>query len=191
MRAKGCGQSALLLLDIVDLLSRENIPYAIIGAFAASFYGIVRASLDADVIISLTAEDFDVHDLAAALRKDGFVCGYCAGSSDDPLDGVVRINDKYGNQVDLITGIKGMDAGAFGRINTVSLLKHKLHLIGIEDFIAMKIFAGSPKDIDDVRGVLNISRKKVDIKLLKKLMSQYGSKEVKLLERLLKSRLAR
>ena len=107
MRAKGRGQSALLLLDVVDLLSRQNVPYAVIGAFAASFYGIIRASLDVDVIISLTAEDFDVRDLVAALRKDDFACEYCSGSSDDPLDGVVRINDKYGNQVDLITGING------------------------------------------------------------------------------------
>ena len=191
MRAKGRGQSALLLLDVVDLLSRQNVPYAVIGAFAASFYGIIRASLDVDVIISLTAEDFDVRDLVAALRKDDFACEYCSGSSDDPLDGVVRINDKYGNQVDLITGIKGMDAGAFGRITTVSFLKHKLHLIGIEDFIVMKIFAGSPKDLDDVRVVLEISRKKLDISLLKRLMRQYGSKEVKILERVLKPHPAR
>jgi len=176
----------LLLLDVVDLLSKKNIPYAIIGAFAASFYGVIRASLDADIIISLTAEDFDVQDLVAVLGKDGFTCEYCAGSGDDPLDGVVRINDKYGNQVDLITGIKGMDAGAFARITTISFLKHKLYLIGIEDFIAMKIFAGSPKDLDDARGVLGISRKKVDIRLLKRLARQYGSKEAKILERLLK-----
>ena len=55
MRAKGPGQSALLLLDVIGVLNALRVPYAIVGAMAASFYGVVRASLDADAVVSLRA----------------------------------------------------------------------------------------------------------------------------------------
>lgn len=58
MRTTAYGQSTLLLLDVIEFLNKKKISYAIIGAFAASFYGVVRASLDADAVISiLTPED--------------------------------------------------------------------------------------------------------------------------------------
>lgn len=48
MKINKSGQSALLLLNVIQVLNKLQVPYAIIGAFAASYYGVVRASLDAD-----------------------------------------------------------------------------------------------------------------------------------------------
>ena len=48
MRTSRAGESALLLLDVVDRLVAEKIQYAVIGALAASVHGAVRASLDLD-----------------------------------------------------------------------------------------------------------------------------------------------
>src|SRR5271167_4100822 len=53
VRSTGVGQSALLLLDAIAVLSSEGIDYAVIGAMAASIYGVVRASIDADAVLSL------------------------------------------------------------------------------------------------------------------------------------------
>ena len=53
MKINGPGESPLLLLNVIKLLDKFDIPYAIVGAFAASFYGLVRASLDADAVISV------------------------------------------------------------------------------------------------------------------------------------------
>ena len=47
MRARQAGESALLLLDAVDLLERAGISYAVVGAMAAAVHGVVRASMDA------------------------------------------------------------------------------------------------------------------------------------------------
>jgi hypothetical protein len=49
MRASGPGESARLLLDVVDVLAARSIDYAVIGALAASLHGAGRASLDADL----------------------------------------------------------------------------------------------------------------------------------------------
>jgi hypothetical protein len=42
-----------LLLDAVDLMATQRIDYAVVGAMAASVHGAVRASLDADAVLSL------------------------------------------------------------------------------------------------------------------------------------------
>ena len=52
MKANGPGESSLLLLDVIKQLDVCAVPYLVVGAFAASFYGAVRASLDADSVIS-------------------------------------------------------------------------------------------------------------------------------------------
>jgi hypothetical protein len=54
MRTSASGESALLLLDVVQVLSREQVDYAIVGAMAASVYGVIRASRDADALLSIS-----------------------------------------------------------------------------------------------------------------------------------------
>jgi hypothetical protein len=49
MRTTRSGESALLLLDAIDVLGAQKIEYAVVGALAASVHGVVRASMDADV----------------------------------------------------------------------------------------------------------------------------------------------
>ncbi|PIW59549.1 MAG: hypothetical protein COW13_04495, partial [Candidatus Omnitrophica bacterium CG12_big_fil_rev_8_21_14_0_65_50_5] len=57
MKISGPGQSPLLLLSIIPSFNKVKIPYAVVGAFAASFYGVVRASLDADAVIFLQDDE--------------------------------------------------------------------------------------------------------------------------------------
>lgn len=57
MRTDSAGQSALLLLDAVDILIHEKVAYAVIGAMAASVHGVVRASLDADAVLALSPKE--------------------------------------------------------------------------------------------------------------------------------------
>ena len=66
-------------------------------------------------------------------------------------------------------------------------MNSSVNFIGLEDFIAMKMFAGSPKDIDDIIGVLEVSANKINLNLLKKLTLNYGKQELKKLEKLLDS----
>ena len=46
-RARVSGESARLLLDVVDLLVTQKVDYAVIGVLAACIHGAVRASIDA------------------------------------------------------------------------------------------------------------------------------------------------
>lgn len=187
-RAKGPGQSALLLLDVLDLLNPLHILYAIIGAFAASFYGTVRASLDADAIISLQQSQTDAKALIAKLQEAGFKVTYRKGDLNDPIGALINIEDTFNNRVDLLMNVRGVTEVIFSRMVKTEFMGVPIQVIGIEDFIALKIFAGSPKDLNDVAGVLKVSYDRINLPLLKDLVRNYGKDALSQLESLLRDR---
>lgn len=161
MKAHGPGESPILLLNVIEQLDKLRIPYAIIDAFAASFYGPVRASLDADAVISVEKDNEDLDQLLTALKKRGLKTKTRVGGAGDPIRRVINITDRFKNRVDLLIGIRGMRDDVFDRVMTASFLDTKIKIVGIEDFIAMKIFAGGAKDIQDVTGALQVSSQKI------------------------------
>ena len=81
-----------------------------------------------------------------------------------------------------------MPEEVFARAVLTDIMGSKVSVVALEDFLAMKIFAGGQKDVDDVRGVLVVSGEKIDFDLLKKLTSGYGQACVKTLNKILKNR---
>jgi hypothetical protein len=79
-----------------------------------------------------------------------------------------------------------MDADVFSRCISLKMFGSELEVFGAEDLIAMKIFAGGPRDLADVGGILEVSGDRLNIPLLKKLTRRYGSQEFKILASLLK-----
>lgn len=185
MRAKSFGQSALLLLDVIDILKALKIPYAVIGAMAASYYGVVRASMDADVVISLARSPVTVGRLKQRIEKAKLKVMVRRADADDPLRGLVMVEDAFGNQVDLILGIKGMDTGAYKRLQTAEFQGAEVRMIGCEDLVAMKAFAGKPKDMMDAAGILAVSGQTLDRPLLRRLTQKYGERALDRLNLLL------
>ena len=184
MKAKGPGQSALLLLDVISVLNKRRIPYAIIGAFAASFHGVVRASMDADAVIASQSGQ-GIQVLMAGFRKAGFKSTYREGEVGDPVGAVVAIEDHFKNRVDLLMNIHGITEDVFSRAIDAVFTGARIRLIGLEDFIAMKVFAGGPKDLSDVAGVLKVSYGRIHMPLLKELVRKYGKGTLGTLESLL------
>ncbi len=185
MKAKGPGQSPLLLLDVIGMLHELHVPYAIIGALAASFHGVVRASIDADAVISLRTGQADVNTLIERVEKAGFKSTYRTGDLRDPIGAILHVEDRFGNRVDLLMDIRGMTDAAFSRAMDAEFMNTRVRMIGLEDFIAMKVFAGSPKDLNDVVGVLNVSSRRINRPLLKRLVHPYGKNASRQLQALL------
>ncbi len=183
MRTRASGESALLLLDAVQILSAEKVDYAIVGAMAASIHGAIRASLDADAILSIGPAALS--RLERSFRTAGFATDLRRGDMTDPIGAVLSLRDEFENRVDLLVGIRGFDPAAFSRAVDVPFGGESLKFVGLEDFVAMKIFAGGPQDITDVRNALEAAQQPPDMELLRSLTERYGVDTQRALDTLL------
>lgn len=183
MRTNRSGESALLLLDAVDVLLANKIEYAVVGALAASIHGAVRASMDADVVLSLAVQQ--AKQLEQAFKTAKFSTELSRGGADDPIPALLKLRDGYGNRVDLLIGLKGMEPDAFARVVEVPFQGEKLRFIGREDFIAMKAFAGGPMDIIDATRAIAAAGNSLNEALLRRLGQKYGRDALQVIDRLL------
>ena len=183
MRTTGPGQSALLLLDAVNLLVSEKIDYAVVGAMAASVHGVVRASFDADAVVMLTVQQ--APDLEKKLILAGFKTELRRGDATDPIPALLVLNDTFRNRVDLLVGLRGLEAAAFSRVAVVPFKETSLRVVGREDFIAMKAFAGGPQDLADAAAAIGAAPESLDVPLLQRLAKRYGRDASAALEKLL------
>jgi hypothetical protein len=87
--------------------------------------------------------------------------------------------------VDLLAGLRGLDSGAFSRAITVPFLDSSIRVIGREDFIATKCFAGGPLHISDARNALKAANEPIDFDLLRRLTRRFGRSAADALEQVL------
>ena len=92
------------------------------------------------------------------------------------------LQDSHENTVELLAGLRGMDPDAFTRTTTVPFQGDTLQMIGREDFIAMKCFAGDPQDIADARAALQRRDAATDLDLLRRLTRRFGRAATDVLE---------
>lgn len=90
----------------------------------------------------------------------------------------------HGNRVDLLGGLRGLDPQAFARAVDVPFSSGSLRVIGREDFIAMKCFAGRPQDIVDARAALNSAQAPIDFDLLRRVTCRFGRAAADVLEQI-------
>lgn len=184
MRASAPGQSALLMMDVAAGLRTEGIPYVVIGAMAAAVHGSVRASLDADALVSVTISD--AKSLQGRFSREGLTTELRIGDADDPIPALLAISDGFGNRVDLLIGLRGMDPAAFARARNVTFFGESLSVVGREDFIAMKVFAGGPQYLADARQAMDFDRDALDFDLLQRLAARFGPETSSNLAKLLR-----
>lgn len=186
MRPTGDGQSALLLFDVVEVLDQEKIGYAVIGAMAASVHGVVRASVDAGLVISLARQDFA--SLESKFKAIGLSASLREGDFEDPIPALLELMDGFDNRVDLLAGIRGLEPAAFGRVIEVTFQGAVLKVLGREDFIATKLFAGGPQDLIDAQNTIEVANGKLDMVLLRRVTQRFGPDALRALEMILNAR---
>ena len=185
MRTNRPGQSALLLLDAVEVLQRQQVDYAVIGALALSVHGVVRASLDVDALLFATPTR--VAKLRVAFQTAGFGTALRYGGPDDPIPILLVLSDTHGNQVDLLGGLRGLDPQLLTRTVQVAFFGENLRFVGREDFIAMKCFAGGPQDLLDARSAYHAAESPLDLDLLRAVAHRFGRDALDRLAQVLES----
>ena len=184
MKARRAGESAHLLLDVSAVLTENDVEYAVIGAMAAAVYGAIRATTDADALLSVSIAK--LRQLEKIFKKAGFVTELRRGDADDPIPALLSVSDRHHNRVDLLAGLRGLDPRALSRSITVPFRGSSLSVIGREDFVAMKCFAGGPQDIADAVKALKTTDQPLDLELLRRTTRRFGRPAADLLEKLLR-----
>src|SRR5262249_27358327 len=160
------------LLDVVDILRREKVDYAVIGAFALTVLGVVRATTDVDALLFTTPRRLS--KLEKPFKRAGFDTDLRTAEADDPVSGMLVLSDDFGNHVKLLGGLRNMDPEILSRTLEVKFRGATLRIVGREDFIAMKCFAGSPQDLVDARSAYRAAPGPVDLDLLRTVTRRFG-----------------
>lgn len=133
---------------------RFGIPMAVIGALALAHHGYVRATLDVDFA---TSTDFDtkLRALGRHLASLGLTVELRAPDPGDPIDGVMRVRETAaGDPVDVLNfaGSRSLGALAVARAHRGA---DGFSYARIPELVALKLYAGSRFDRDDVARLLS------------------------------------
>ena len=160
-----------LIARIAASLVVRKIPYMIIGGQAVLIYGEPRLTRDIDVTIGAdvswlpdllrSAEDIGVTPLPDNVEE------FVARTMVLPTQ-----HTETGIRVDFIFSFTPYEIEAIARAHKVSMAGQEVAFAQVEDLIIHKIFAGRPRDLEDVRSVL-IRNPEVNTAYIRQWLSQF------------------
>ena len=160
-----------LIARIGASLEARKIPYMIIGGQAVLLYGEPRLTRDIDVTVGV-----DVSRLPDLLRVVEDI-GLTALPDDvDTFVGQTMVlpvrHEKTGIRVDFIFSFTPYEIEAIARAHKVELAGREVAFASVEDLVIHKIFAGRPRDLEDVRSVL-LRNRNVDVEYIEKWLAEF------------------
>lgn len=161
-----------LILSLADFFKREKIEYAVIGAFALSGYGYIRATQDIDFITRLAYQG----KICNYLEKLGFETTHRSEAFSNHVHpvGEMRIDFMYveGSTADTILADSK---------NALVLKEVALPVVSADHLIALKLFAAQSnperkfKELSDIKEI--ISRAAVNKEKIHEYFAKYGFTE--------------
>ena len=135
---------------VIAYLESRSVTSALIGGVALGVHGIARATLDVDLLVA------DPAVLRPAFWRAGAALGspeIRRGDSEDPLAGVVHFA-RRSEPVDVLVGRGDWTRKILARRQHVRLGRAALPVVDRADLVLLKLFAGGPQDLLDVRLLL-------------------------------------
>lgn len=141
------------LARIAASLERAGIPYMIIGGQAVLLYGEPRLTRDIDITLGINIDRLEAllavvqhlslkplpEDAAAFVRQTMVL---------------PALDEATGIRVDFIFSFTPYESQAILKAKKVRILDQDVCFAAVEDLIIHKIFAGRPRDIEDVQTVI-------------------------------------
>lgn len=160
-----------ILSRIGACLKKHNIPYMIIGGQAVLFYGEPRLTKDIDITLGVNTSYFPkllsiVHELCLKpLPKD--------------LESFVQktmvlpaLEKTTGIRVDFIFSFTPYEISAIKKAKKFMIADQEINFAAPEDVIIHKIFAGRPRDIEDVR-IIFLKNPDIDIQYIENWLKEF------------------
>ncbi len=160
-----------LLAAIGTHLSRHALSYMIIGGQAVLLYGEPRMTRDIDVTLGLDTDRLgDVLDVVRELSLKPLP---------DDLESFVKetmvlptLDENSGIRVDFIFSFTPYERQAIKRARKVKILGEEVNFASPEDLLIHKIFAGRPRDLEDVRSIL-LKNPDLDARYIRNWLQQF------------------
>ena len=141
-----------LLERIALTLGEAEIPYMVIGGQAVLLYGEPRLTRDIDITLGVGLERLD--KVVAAARQVGL------DPLVEPADFTVKTlvlpceEPATKIRVDFIFSFSPYERQAMQRTRSVRMGSAEVRFASPEDLIVHKVFAGRPRDMEDVKAVM-------------------------------------
>jgi hypothetical protein len=158
-----------LIEDLADAFDRLGLAYAVGGAIANNYWGIVRATVDVDCLVAIPALQYqnfvdELTALSTAIRD--------AAGSDSPVT-VAALREQFSRRhlcqlicrsitVELFTPVIPLQHEILRRAVPVPLENRDVKITTAEDLILLKMAFHREKDLGDVRGILRVQRGGLD-----------------------------
>jgi len=163
---------AELLSRLGAALDDAEIGYMVVGGQAVLVHGEPRLTRDIDLTIAGGQES--VPGLLAVLAQLGLrplpidPIGFAAETMVLPA-----VDDTSGIRVDLILSWTPFEREAIERAETVSLDGLAYRVATAADLVVLKVLAGRPRDLEDVRGIL-IGNPDLDVRRIERWLRSFA-----------------
>lgn len=138
--------------------------FALIGGLAVSAWSPPRATMDIDLLVLAKPEELD--HLVETLLDAGMNAELRRGGSDDPVPFLIRADC-----LDIVVATKKYQAETVEHSISVNIAGKDIPVASPEYLIILKLKAGGPRDLLDVRELLKSNL--VDKALLARLATRY------------------
>lgn len=159
------------LAKIGDSLSKNNIPYMIIGGQAVLLYGEPRLTRDIDITLGINIDR--INDILNIVKE--------LSLKPIPLDVesfvkqtmvLPALDETTGIRVDFIFSFTPYETGAIKRAKKIKILNQEVYFASVEDVIIHKIFASRPRDLEDVRTII-LKNPEIDVQYTRNWLKEF------------------
>ncbi|HSY48569.1 MAG TPA: nucleotidyl transferase AbiEii/AbiGii toxin family protein [Thermoanaerobaculia bacterium] len=158
--------------DVADLLDalgaamgEQGVRWFLFGAQAAIVWGSPRLSADVDVTAEI--DPAELNDYITTMRDHGFDVVFGDPDFVAQTRVIPFVHRASGMPLDVVLSGPGFEEDFLQRAIPVDIGGALVPVISPEDLIVTKILAGRPKDIEDIRGVINERRASLDIERIR------------------------
>lgn len=149
----------MLLYEIIDTFEQSKLKYVVIGGYALALHGIVRATMDVDLVLNITLNDFTLAE--NLLEKMGLQSRIPVRAQD-----IIKMRKEYienrnllawsfvdykdpSRQVDILIT---KDFKEIDKLK-ISVGGRKIVVASLKELLKMKIQSGRPQDLVDAQSI--------------------------------------
>lgn len=149
------------LADVVDILARAHMRFALIGGLAVTVRGEPRVTADVDLVLGIDVE----RALELVKHLSGTPLRPLFAGVDELVQTALLLplrHERTRIKVDLAIGLSGFEHQVIARATCVPLAGREVPVATAEDLILMKLLASRPRDTSDIDGIVARQREALD-----------------------------